>query len=660
MRFTSVDVSLVAMADRKTFSRYNMRCGLVLKAKEAGVKLIGFDLPQLDQRFLAITGKDLQDRNTFSLLGDTMPLLAVDKIDYIGQPLLALFGPDSESVELLMDRIAVKTEPLEEIEKKTDRDIPPLSFSWGQEDIPEDEALSALKQVESSFHIDHTPLFSLFRYNVTAWQEGNTLHIQAPMQWPELVRETIVNNTGKEKRNVVLHNLKYHSKHDEYLIYPAIYATLAAIASIETGLPVDIRAIGESARAGVEVNRKTYLNEENRPVIENVIMIVDQGAFSFAGAEYQRQAMAGLLPIYTVKSFSATIEIIKSQNPPASFCGSLGYSEALASTECHTSRLAIRTGTTPAQIRETLGRGKTRFTDYAPPHILNATTWVQPIVESSVFNRKWSSNSFHHGDFGLLGKLRGIGLATGLGIAGFSTSQLQKQDFYAVMSYTAKKNITINSSVAYNPNITRYWREIITSKLSHQEDAESVLFLEQNSETADSGPDVLSRFPYCFSSQLATAAKSMGALIPKSKAPIQLKFKAEGGSSPCEFEYSGFGSMIIEIEISKKDYLPVVKEAWGSFSLSDSSLKDITRSSARRTILSTLKECGAELSKNFKLNISFIPSDDPEDENAPIKSVARGLTMGAFSNALYQAAGESASVLPTSAEKLEAVLNGGK
>ena len=649
------------MADRKTFSRYNMRCGLVLRAKEAGVKLLGFDIPQLDQRFTVITAKDIEKGNSISFFGGSMPLLAEDRIEYIGQPLLALFGPDSESVELVMEKIGIKTEPLEMEGEKRNLDIPTLTFSWGQEDVPKEDALKELKKVDSTFKINHTTFISSLRYTVSAWYENSTLHIQTPTQWPELIRKTVMGVTGIDSKNILIHTLPYSSRHDEYLVYPALNAALASIVAVSSKLPVEIRSVGEAAKAGVVIKRTTYLNEENRPINEVVKMSVDQGAFAFASTEYQRQAMAGLIPLYNIKSFKAEITIMKSQNPPASFSGSLGYSEALAGSEHHTSRLSEKIGYTPAQIRDILERGKTRFTDYAPPYSLEGKKRVDSIVKKSFFNRKWASNSFHRGDFGLLGCIKGIGIATGVGISGFSTSMIQENEFFATISYTGKKNIVITSSAPRTPFREKLWKNTIMSKLTGKAEIDTITFTEQGNDGLDSGPDVLASYSTLYTKQIAAAAKSLSTLLEKGgRNSIQLRFKSATGSTPCEFEYAGFGAMIIEIEISKVDYLPVVKEAWSSFSISDLQQESEYRQVARRAILNTLKECGGVLSETFKLNIEFNLSADIADQNAPVGSVVRGLTLSAFSNAICQAAGEEASYLPVSAKKLEKILNGGK
>ena len=559
------------MAESKKFERHTLRCGLVLKSTEADVRLLGFDMPQMDNRFQVITGKDIQDSNSLSFFGGSMPLLAEDTISFVGQPILALFGPDYESVELLMSKIKVKTEPLG-TKPDIDSPYPPLEFSWGIEDKPEPDMLAKLKKVETNFNFEHSVYFSALRYYITTWQDGKNLHIQSPMQWPNLVREIVAKTTDWPSNHILLHDLKYVSKHDEYLIMPAVLAALSALEAIRTGSPVEIRAVGESARAGIKVHRTTYANEEGKPIYDNVEMNVDQGAYPFAFEEFQRQAMTGLLPYYGVKTFQARINIHKSTNYPASFCGSLGYCEAMAATEYHTSRLTDIYMMTPTQMRTIIEKEKTRFSDYAPSYSIDAhrKNTIQ-ISEDSIFDRKWSSNTFQCGDFGLVGFLKGIGFAAGSSIAGFSTTMARECNFMALITYN--QNVTLNSSAISGNIDAKYWKSLVSSKFTKEsKDGKpvTVTFLEQTPETLDGGPDVLSRLTSRFTPQLAAAAKYLDKLRVTEKQPNSMKFEVENTLSPCEFEHSRYGAMVTESKITRDDYLPVVKRCEGKSKESNS------------------------------------------------------------------------------------------
>ncbi len=609
--------------------------------------------------------------------------MADDFISYPGQPLLALFGPDYESVELNLRKIKVLTSPpdvdpqLKVVKKKDDKRIPTLEYAWGQSAIKD---LTSYRRVESNFVFEPSVNVTNKRYTITVWEDMKDLHVECPTQWPELVKRTIEKNTDWDRKNIILHNKPYYAINDEYLLYPALYASIAANAAQATGSAIEMRAVGESARAGINVKRISWIkdggnigngeSDEMKVVAEQVDMKIDQGAFLFASEEYQRQAMTGLLPTYGVDRFVARINITKSYSHPASFCGSLGYSEALASTEYHASRLADYRQMTPYQLRNKIDKEKTKFTSYVPSVSISVGKKnTDHVFDASVFNRKWISNAYQKGDFGLVGYLRGIGMAFGMDVSGFSSKSCMDNHFSSVITFTSRKNITLNSSApkedywktliseVFNKDAAQKTRSSSDTKTSArvQKDTVGIIFQDINQETVDSGPDVLSRFTSCYPMQLKKACIELNEARKNRQAPISVKFDAEGISESTEFNYGGFGTVVLELVVNRSDYKPIVKELWASFCFSKIPQNLSVKQTAKRSILNTLEFCGAVIKEDFKMHIDYTINKTAEDNLASIPSIARGLTMAAFANALYQIGGPEGSVLPASANRLEKV-----
>ena len=250
------DGILSYMADRKNFSRYNMRCGILMHAEEGARRISDLKLPDLDARYLVLTGSDLPGTNSISFLGRTMPLIAKETISYPDQIVLALFAPDYESAELMMREVRLETAPLSEpAEPATLPDS--LEYGWGE---MEENADGKYRSAETVFTLTGMTRRNRRVYTVTAWMEGSNMHIEAPTQWVELVRETVERATGYPRRNIIVHILPYTAKHDEFLFEPAMLAALAATAAIRTGLPSEIRTEGFFSRPAVTVKRKTSMS----------------------------------------------------------------------------------------------------------------------------------------------------------------------------------------------------------------------------------------------------------------------------------------------------------------------------------------------------------------------------------------------------------------
>lgn len=637
------------MADRKNFSRYNMRCGVILHAAKGGVRISKIDAPEMDPRFLMLAGSDIPGDNTLTLFSNARPIIADGDIAYPGQAVLALFASDYESALLMSKEIKIETEP---IESKEEQPLPyPLEYMWGEFDPEEEEG--KYRKVESEFSLDHRAQPERRLYTVTAWIEGANLHIETPTEWVELVRSTVEKVTGYPKRNILIHTIPYTSKNDEFLIEPASLAAIAATAAIRTGLPAEIREEAMDAHPAINVKRETWLDEEGKPVSETVHMTVDQGAYPVLPEEYQRQAMTGLLPPYPLKSFHGTVAITSSERYPSAFSVSFGYSEALAATEYHISRLAEKTELTPYLYRDSIEKEKRKFTDYLPSFDLaDQKRTAEAVAIKSSYNRKWAANTFQHRDFGFLGYLKGIGFASGTGIAGFSTTFSKSSGFSAMITYTQKHSVIVNTSADNHPGTVKRWKKSISDRLVPG-NPEKVTFSSQGSDSLDTGPDVLSRLVASFSSQLESAAKKLAVLKDEEPLPVSLKFDAENTSFPCEFESSGCGALALEVMIRKSDMKPIVTAMWASFSfptiLDEVSLKN----SLKRTLMTTVHEFGGVVEEDFRLYIE-ISSSGSGSLSSP-QELARGLAIGALSDALMQAGGKEAAVLPVSSSKLEEI-----
>ena len=635
------------MADRKIFSRYNMRCGLIMRAEKACTR-IAIECPKLDQRFMLLTEDDFQENNAVEIFSERIPLLRSRDIQYKGQIILALFGPDYESVAIAMSQIRIKEEDASPEDSRSG--IEPLVYEWGLEN---EEELSRLRIAESDFEARPMIFNSHSQYKASAWLDQGELHIETPTQWPECVRKAVISATGFQG-SVIVHPVQYTVRRDEYLLNPVFLSALAAVSTIRTEMPTEVKDDVFSARAGFRVHRKTYLNEEGKPVAEESDMVIDQGAYPIAAEEMQRQAMVGTIPPYALKRFSSRISIERSSFFPASFFGSLGFSEALASTAFHATALAESTDSTPLAFYENNLKEKRRFTDYIPAYDLEEEkSLIQEIGEESTFSRKWVANTFQRGEFMPLGYIRGLGMASGAGISGFSTTEANRMGFEASITLTQKQNVTINTSAVYHNSTMKYWKNVIGSRVCPDK-PDFMILLEQNIGVIDSGPDVLSRFIAGFSSQLESAAKQISKAKENGKLPITYRFPAEDTCFPCEFKNSGFGAVSCSIVINEIDMIPSVDRVYASFSFSQ--ILDIAslRNSLRRVILATIEENGFSVSEGFFISIG-IKTNTSSDSIASIAELARGLTEGALANALRQALGNEAASLPTSAERLNRI-----
>ena len=635
---------------------------MILRSTEAGKKLDGFDMPEFDSRFFTLTAANIPGVNEINIMGTKMPLLASDYIAYKGQPLLVLFGPDYETTELALEKIKVITSALDF--KEDDSDFPdPLFFSWGLDDNGEgDEERQQMKKVESSFEMEDGDVETFNRYPILSWQDSNgTMHVECPSQWQTLVRDTVAAALSRSPETITLHPDRYSAKYDEYLIGPAMYASFTSIATSVTGMPCEMRESGVASRPNISFHTVSWIDKNNKPRHEETTVVIDQGYWAIMGKELQRQIMVNILPKYSLESFKATIRTQKSQKRPSMFCGSMAHAAAMSSRGIHTSRLAAKLDLTPSSFIVDTNKDATRFTDWAPRHDLtDLEEKVRKITVSSDFDRKWSSSSLHSGQFGLQGYLYGIGLSSGLATAGFSTTTAKENQFMSQLSYTTKKNVTISGFFPQTLTGDRNLKETIGKTFSSSDQNELVLFMEGTQKAPDCGPDILSSYSSIFLTQMMKATMKLSQLARKDEAelPISLRFNSQNLALPCEFEYSGFGTAVVEVVVPKTSLIPEVKNVWIDAALALPYVKG-TKDKIKSTALIAFESLGVKIADNFSISVSYSSERKDIGTYSSLENLVRSLVISALSSAIWQATGQRSGVkIPLDDKEIEKYLGG--
>ena len=542
------------MADKTNVPRLNMRYGQLYTSDEAGKKISEINIPEFDQKFLVMKAGDLLGENKLSLAGSEMPIMADGSVLYPEQPLVALIAPDYESATIAMRSISVSfSEESEEEEEnlyqedygwgniedyrngwkevikkeKTEEKAPQEEKSEETEHSSEDKEESETnkesegengeeqpeekeeeeviiheyRKTETSFILKPVEYSSYTFFAATCWSEGANLHVMVPTQYPQFIADTVSSATGYERKKIVVHTSQYHESYDEYLLYPAIVAAIAANASLMLKCPVEIKTRAYNRRGGIRTKRITYLSPDLKPLAEEVVHTIDIGAYPMLEREVERQAMTGIIPSYPLQAFKASVKIEKSFSFPSFIFSSMGYSEAMAATEYHSSALAKEIGMSPYEFRLWAYKDKRKFTDYLPAiQMAEIKKLLTSIAMKSSFSRKWSANDLGRSNPSFLGYTKGIGLASAIGIAGFSTSFVSEHEYQAKMTATQRGAIVIDTSAYSRGTAVTFWKKLLKDELELTSE-DSVLFSNAEHSSLDSGPRILSRFICSFSSR---------------------------------------------------------------------------------------------------------------------------------------------------------------
>ncbi len=175
---------------------------IVTSSVDAG-RIEEISLPTLDNNFVLVTTRDIPGTNRVRVLDASTPLLTSSTISYYQQPILALFGYDTESVQLKSKEINISYQLPSGEEASPPQEIKPFSFQFGnlEESIKEE----GLEVLERTYRYSGSNYESNTLSRISVVLEEDILHITTPTQWPSHVRETVSDVTGIPKRRIVIH-----------------------------------------------------------------------------------------------------------------------------------------------------------------------------------------------------------------------------------------------------------------------------------------------------------------------------------------------------------------------------------------------------------------------------------------------------------------------
>ena len=659
------------MADkREPIYKANLLHGIVITSAIEVGKISEIKMPTLDNNYVLVAARDIPGTNRIRVLDNATTILTSSQVSYRQQPILALFGYDSESVQLKSREIEISYEeptsedPTTNISSKSEQIVSaPFTYRYGNmETATSDETLVT---VERTYHFSGTGYNNSNITRISIDLEEDKLHVYLPTQWPAHVRETISEVTSYPKKRIVIHRLPFYAPHDEMLLGPTRLAAIAAVAAIKVKGPVELQCKIENYRPEVTIERKSWYFPDGKPQAESISVSVDQGSTPLFTEEMSNQLIAGLVPIYPLEAISVSISFKTSNNPPAHFFGELGYCDALASTESHYNEIARLAGYTSYAWRLKFA---TESSSHLPVIKFDKLSKLKEVITDvatrSDFQRKSAAYELQQNMKIQLSTFfnysRGAALACAAGISGFSSECKGLSQQSVQVQLNPNNKVECNTSFYTNGASVEIWKQIICEELGVEKG--NISFPTDEQELLDSGPSVLSANSGRMPQQIQRACTQIKEKRFVQPLPIceSVLNSRMGGAKGSLFLSNSWVALAIELEIQTVTLHPMVRNVWVAISTSRVFDEHSLRSKIRHTIVSTLREGGALLSSDKSFTIDISIKEEGELISSSVTSALKGIATAAYVSALQQALGSHIPKVPVTGETILEVMRSKK
>lgn len=627
--------------------------GIVITSSIRYGTIKSIELPPNSGDFIIVDASDVRATNRVRIVDNYLPVFADKQVSYKGQPIMAVFAPDYESLIFFSQELKIEYEAKDIGEAESYGS--PIIYSYG-DNAMEASSKEGLMKVESSYLNKPYHLRSSSLLRVNAAFSGDSLQITTPTQWPMHVRDTVATAMELPKSQVHVENVDYYAPNDELLTLPSFLSVIAALGARKSGKRVQVRASYETYKPLIQIKRTTWLSSEGVLEAEIINAFVDMGFCPVFSVEFSEHLASGLAPFYPVKAVSISVSIQKSHYYPSSFFGDIGYPAGIASTELHYCQVALALKQIPLNWK------KSAFTlkSYGAKVIRTADASrakevVDDVCQRSDYIRKFTAYSAQkQGNWDSLFSVpRGVGFAAGPAVSGFS-NHFQYLDQYSIkVRLEAGDKAYIETSFTPSQSVSQLWSDMVSSVFKIKS---SNVKIEQ-SELNDSGPDVLSSDISRIPRLIKMACDDIASRRFKDPLPLTSTVYASSDPSGPVFTSASWVAVVVDLSIDQVLLVPKVRKITATLFAGRVFDQDLLKQKIRRAITLTLMSIGSRPDENMAIDIKLIAGEGGGEADSMNQAI-KGLLIGAFSSAMCQALGACIAENPINSQTIFQIMKG--
>ncbi len=413
----------------------------VLRSSKPRARILSLELPPLPEDYFIVDRDDIPGKNSVPLVYDDEPFLAREVVNYIGEPILLVVGPDKQIILDIMESIKViyqEMAPIFSINEAQQcredfifQDRPHfVEYEYSKGDLFEAIEKSVLC-VEDDFTTGYQEQAYLETQGMLAVFENGRITVTGSMQCPYYVKDALVQAFNWSEDRVRVIQLPtgggFGGKED----YPSIVAVHAALAAVKTGHPVQLvldrreDILYTTKRHPAQIKIKSYLDAGNKIIARDVEILIDAGAYAGLSSVVLQRMMFSVCGVYAVENLRVHGRAMATNNAVCGAFRGFGGPQAFFAIEMHMEHIARKLEMDSLELKKKhfLKKGDTSSTGGLFQYEIILHEIVSQLEEISHFSEKRRE----HAASGT--GLRGIGMSIffhGCGFTGKGESDILK------------------------------------------------------------------------------------------------------------------------------------------------------------------------------------------------------------------------------------------
>ena len=387
--------------------------------------------------FTIVDHRDIPGSNAVFLIEEDQPVLAVDRVRHLHEPVLLLAHPSREALRRAVDAVEIDVDP--EPPALDFRLVPrPEQIQYGDDNVLKrlriekgevERALAAAPHViEGVYETGAQEHVYLETQGMVAWEEGSVLTVAGSMQCPYYIVDAFEHALARPPERIRIIQAATGGGFGGKEEFPSGIALHAALLALKAGRPVKIvydrseDMAATTKRHPSRVTHRTGVDKDGRLLAQDIEVVLDGGAYVTLSPVVLSRSIIHAAGPYACDHVRINGRAVFTNSPPFGAFRGFGAPQSQFACERHMDRIAAAIGIDPVEIRRInlIGEGESTATGQV---IRDGADRIE-VMERALHLSEYRERRKAHAGFNAANptRRRGIGLATFFHGAGFTGS----------------------------------------------------------------------------------------------------------------------------------------------------------------------------------------------------------------------------------------------
>ncbi|MEA4972145.1 MAG: xanthine dehydrogenase family protein molybdopterin-binding subunit [Candidatus Metalachnospira sp.] len=477
----------------------NMLYAAMLRSTVAHAKIKSITYPEMKDSYVVVDAGDITTPNYLRNKEDGQQILADSEVNYIGEGISIICGPNEKQVHKYIEETVVEYEELPAVCSVEEADEIQVEYSFKKADV-EDSFEKADKIYDETFHSGYQEQMYLETNGMIAIWKDNRMTIYGSMQNPYYIKNELAAVFHFEPEQVQVIQAvtggAFGGKED----YPSLIACQAAVASRKTKRPVRFilerkeDVYDSPKRHPADLRYQVALDKENRITGMKIDVTFDGGAYQTVSATVMQRCLITSTGVYDIPSLKVHGKVMKTNKVPTGAFRGFGAPQSHYAVEVLMNHVAefVREDPLEFKLKHLVVQGSSTATSGLYKYPVIMPQMIEKACELSGYKEKWLAYEAYKNQTGRYKKGIGMGLSIhGCGFTGSAEKDFLKS-VASVKKYKNNKVEILASSTDMGQGVKTTYAKIVAEALELP--LEDIIIVNPDTDRVpNSGPTVASR-----------------------------------------------------------------------------------------------------------------------------------------------------------------------